>query len=482
MGKFYKILTIFFLIISQAVIAKNNDFASAVNKLTDNYLKNSSVGIVVESCDGHVYYSKNKDKLLTPASNTKLFTCTTSAKNLGKDFKFTTAFKLYNSLINNNDLNGDLYIVFTGDPSYTTADLKQNLKKLKNLGISWLKGNIIIDNTAFAEPVYASGISYQDAEYSFCAPSTAIVLDGNILKLNIQGGAKPGDSTTILNNSQTKLFKIKNNVISIENSTGADFSNITATIDSDNNIELTGSIVANHKDTIEIPIKNSFKYFSDSLRLELRKNGISFDKRIFTGKAPSNLNLVVVNTSKSLPDLIKQTLKESDNLYADCLLKNIGMQNSGVGTFQDGLNILKGNIESLTGIASNQYKLCDGSGLSRYNLISAEQVATLLLNIYNNEDISQAIFTSLPVSGVDGTLKNRMEFFPLKGNVRAKTGSMSGVSALSGFICFKDGRPIIFSVLINGFIKQDSKNPAKEFEDLFCKLLYEHFNNYKDRM
>jgi serine-type D-Ala-D-Ala carboxypeptidase/endopeptidase (penicillin-binding protein 4) len=473
----FKTIILGLFLLSGTLHGANVSLSQAINKLVEKKLPNAFVGIVLKDSSGTVYYQRNAYKHFILASNAKLFTCTAALLDLGSDFKYTTAFKLYKSLINNKILDGNLYIKFTGDPSYTVAELHNNIMQLKSLGINSIRGNIVLDDTDYSGLVYAPGISYDDLGYSYSAPVDSIILNGNVLHLRIKGGDEAGDPAEILSSSQARYFKIDNQVVTVDKSyTGVNIANILASVDRDNNIILSGTISVNYQKKKTIAIQNPAKYITGVIKRELRKCNIWFNKNIIIGKTPPNTDPVVVNTSKSLPLLIKHALKESDNLYADSFLKTMGVQRNGLGTYKEGVKVLYEIINQLANINSNNIQLYDGSGLSRYNLVTPDQITDLLIGIYNNEELNESIITSLPISGVDGTLKDRMNNKYTKEVIKAKTGSMGGVSALSGYIFIGRGSPIIFSIITNGVLNRDNLNIKKDFEDSLCKLLVKYFS------
>jgi D-alanyl-D-alanine carboxypeptidase (penicillin-binding protein 4) len=157
-------------------------------------------------------------------------------------------------------------------------------------------------------------------------------------------------------------------------------------------------------------------------------------------------------------------MKNSDNFYAEQIIKTIGAEVMGAGSWSNGIKAVKQFLCDI-GIDATQLRMVDGSGLSRYNLLSPQLVVNLLKYMY-----SETFLTSLPMAGVDGTLKNRMKGTPLEGNLKAKTGTMSGVSALSGYITTESGDVIAFSIMINNYAK--SSKPIKIIEDEIAEIIY----------
>ncbi|MCP3968235.1 MAG: D-alanyl-D-alanine carboxypeptidase/D-alanyl-D-alanine-endopeptidase, partial [Lentisphaerae bacterium] len=272
--------------------------AQSIDTLIDKNLPNAFVGVIVKDINNNVYYQQNANKHFIPASSAKLFTSTAAILNLGKNFKYITEFRLYKTLITGKVLNGNLYIKFTGDPSYARKNLHQNLMNLKKYGIDKIRGNIVLDNTNYSGLYYAPGISYDDLGCSYAAPVSSIMLDSNLLHVNIKGADEVGSSAKILPNRQTAYFKIDNKVLTVEKKREGDSSsNISIYNDNDDNIKLTGSISNNYREEKTVAIVKPIKYVRAVIKRELRQCNIKFNKKIIIGTTPSNTAPVVSHAS-----------------------------------------------------------------------------------------------------------------------------------------------------------------------------------------
>ena len=178
---------------------------------------------------------------------------------------------------------------------------------------------------------------------------------------------------------------------------------------------------------------------------------------------------VVARVSRRLEELVRFALKTSDNLTAESLLKLLGLQASGQpGSGEAGIVAVRGYLER-QGIATENLVLADGSGLSRYNLSSAETMIQTLRAIHRDPELYRIFRESLPIAGKDGTLKGRMKGSCAEGNLRGKTGNMKGVSALSGYASSADGEPLAFSIIIQNYAV--SGRQAREVQDRIATLL-----------
>ncbi|QVL57796.1 MAG: D-alanyl-D-alanine carboxypeptidase/D-alanyl-D-alanine-endopeptidase [Simkaniaceae bacterium] len=190
----------------------------------------------------------------------------------------------------------------------------------------------------------------------------------------------------------------------------------------------------------------------------LDRKGIVLKGELREGMAPEEGVVLARHLSEPMSELIKPILKNTDNLYADCVFKKMGP--SWEKGQEKVLNFLSEKIE----IDSGTLRVVDGCGLSRYNLVSPKQMITFLKKMKGN----RSFVSALPIGGVDGTLKNRMKMF--EGKVRAKTGSMTGVSSLCGYLKTDSGRELAIAIFVNGYVKE-GREIKKKLEDGICQML-----------
>ena len=246
---------------------------------------------------------------------------------------------------------------------------------------------------------------------------------------------------------------------------------LTLNVNEKNKIELGGCWPEGSKGWQNFSIQNPALFASNVLTHYLTEQGIVLRGHVETGYEPKGLKLIAKHESKPLHELLQHELKDSDNVYAESLLKTIGYYHTGHGTFQEGVNTEKAELTKLADIDFQQTTINDGSGQSRYDLLMPRQITKLLYSVYHNRKLKKDIMTALPISGVDGTLHYRMRSAMMKGKVHAKTGSMSGVSTLSGYMTAGDGKELIFSIMVNHFLGKIKK--ARAFQDEVCQDLYQ---------
>ena len=472
-GFMRKIKYIFFLI--SLLLCCNSSFSgelnlgASINKLVDHYLPKAFVGIVVSDINGKTYYSKNASKLFLPGSNMKLFTCTAALLKLGPDYQYSTVVKANLTKLKNNTLNGNLYIRFAGDPSFTVGDLKRLVLQIKQAGIRKINGNVVIDNTIFKGDVYPVGMTYEDLNAGYAAPATAIVLNQNKFEVEVHLNKGSREPIAKMNSPYPDYMHLINKIKKGKK-------NDVAWRVEKNNILLTGTLKSGVHEMIGFAIRSPKKFASQILRNALKKNRIYLQGNIITGRTPYGLKAIAIHRSQKISELIRETLKYSNNLYAQCIFKTLGEKLFGDNTYKASIEVLKRKISELTRIKSQNYAIYDGAGLSRYNLVSPNQIIKLLRAIYHNMGLKRVMLSSLPISGFDGTLEKRMTSPDLKGRIRAKTGTLNGTSALSGFLFLPSGNPIIFSIMTNNELSRQSLKDEKTFEDKLCPLLVKYFD------
>ena len=199
------------------------------------------------------------------------------------------------------------------------------------------------------------------------------------------------------------------------------------------------------------------------LKNELMEKGIEVIGDVVPGTVPLDARTVARHLSPPLANIIKSMNKPSDNWIAELLFKAIGAEVMGEpGTWQKGRDAVNEFLEEITGEPPG-HRFVDGSGLSRYNLINAELLTQLLVYMYQNFELMPEYLASLPIAGVDGTLMNRMQGVSAENVLRAKTGTLSGVSALAGYTTTADGEVVAFGILISHYV--GSATPARDIQD-----------------
>jgi D-alanyl-D-alanine carboxypeptidase/D-alanyl-D-alanine-endopeptidase (penicillin-binding protein 4) len=350
-----------------------------------------------------------------PASNTKLFTAIAALEYLGPDYRFETILET-DGIIESNILHGSLYLKASGDPSFTKSHIEQLIATLRRYNVTEVTGDIWIDLAEFDNDIFPAGSFIDNIGYAWNAPVTLLSIDGKAACVDLPRGG------SLVNDEKFLASVVDANVLMRE---------IFEVI----GIQLRGSVKALYV-----------------------CNGIS-----------ANRKAVAIHQSEPLCELIKVMMKDSNNLYADCIFKKMGSACSGgQGSWKQGYIMLKALIERI-GIDPRELVIMDGAGRSRYNLVSPSHIVSLLQWAYK-QPYFPYLLESLSIAGTDGTLKERMK--ELSPCIRGKTGTLSGVSALCGYAVLPDDI-IAFAILVNGFVSSSMYAPPckVEVEDAFCYCL-----------
>ena len=224
-------------------------------------------------------------------------------------------------------------------------------------------------------------------------------------------------------------------------------------------------------------MENPHVYTGYVFKDALAKAGIVFKGKVEARKTPQDASVLGVHDSRPLSHIVEEMVKHSDNLYADCLFKKVGEHRFGApGTWQKGSQAVRAFLRDTLKMDTDKMVILDGSGLSRYNLISAREFVEFLGWMHKQFDCSSEFMASLAIGGVDGTLMGRLTEENQKGRVRAKTGFMTGISSLTGYLTTRNGEVLAFAILQNGFTGEAEKY-KREVEDAICSFLM----NYNEK-
>jgi D-alanyl-D-alanine carboxypeptidase/D-alanyl-D-alanine-endopeptidase (penicillin-binding protein 4) len=430
---------------------------------SDSLFANAHWGVLIQSLKtGEVWYERNADRLFNPASNTKIPTSASTLSKLGADFTYKTLLK-YRGEIKDSVLQGDLIVFGDGDPSLNPrffSDSRELFRSwadsLKKRGIKHITGNIIGDDNAFDDESFGSGWTLDNLGEYYSAEIGALQLNENYVEFNISANHQTNGKAKITANPDSKYYNVENEISIVD--TGKTTVNFLREKCA-NNITLYGYLnyTDTSKTTLPVAIINPTLFYVTVLSETFRQMGIKIDGKPIdcddvTGWAftPNDFKQVALHLSPPLATILAEMLKKSQNLYAETFIKTLGYKFTGKGSFASGKKIVDSVLTSF-GIRTNTYAYVDGSGLSRYNYFSPRQFVKILTGMYRSP-LHDVWYASLPIAGVDGTLKSRMKNPPVLGNVHAKTGTISNVRGLSGYVTTASGEPLVFSFLVNGHL------------------------------
>ena len=456
-------------------------------------LAQAMVGIKVASLDtGRVLFEANANKLLRPASNMKLYTVAAALDRLSPDYHFVTSVYARGKPDSAGTIRGDLTIYGRGDPSLAARFNNGNyFKGIDDLaarivaaGVKRVEGDLVGDETYFTGAPYGSGWNWDDLQWWYGAEVSALTVNDNALDLSIKPGMQVGAPAIVTTGPPDPLLRIVNKVTTAPKGTRRDFSAYRSLASDE--LEISGTIGLDDRGySGGIGISRPALLFAYLLRASLAQQGVVIKGKTRTIPAaisnalagPPISGLVELTTLQSPPlSLIAaQTLKPSQNLYTELILRTLGKVVSTAPTLPSidrtsetaGIEVVRAFLRE-AGVDATPLSLNDGSGLSRNDMITAE--GTLQLLTYMRRHRYAAAFRdALPIAGVDGTLRNRMRGTVAENNVRAKTGTLSSASSLSGFVTTAAGEELVFSIMVNNY--PEGTNPPSVCIDPIAILL-----------
>ena len=445
------------------------------------------VGIKVTSLQtGRVLFEENANKLLRPASNMKLYTVAAGLDRLSPDFRFVTSVYAPAKPDGNGIIKGDLTIYGRGDPSiaarFQSGDYFKGINdlaaRIAAAGVKRVEGDLVGDETYFTGPQYGSGWEWEDLQWYYGAEVSALTVNDNALDLFVKPGVQVGAPAVITTGPPDPLLRIVNNVVTGARGTKRELNAYRAL--AGDQLEITGSIALDDKGyTGGLGISRPALLFAYLLRASLSQHGVTVKGKTRTidarpaagfviqplktpGVSPGSARVEIASL-QSVPfsTVAAQTLKPSQNLYTEIILRTLGTvvppavntPNIDRTSESDGLEVVKTFLRE-AGINPSSLVLSDGSGLSRNDMITAE--ATIQLLTYMHRHRYASVFRdALPIAGVDGTLRNRFKGTPAENNLRAKTGTLSSANSLSGYVRDAAGEDLAFSIMVNNY-QQDA--------------------------
>lgn len=422
----------------------------------------STWGVRIESLrDGRVVYTRNASKLVVPASNMKLLTMAVAAERLGWDFTFETRLEAVGPVVDGT-LHGDLVIIGGGDPSIDSVGFGpapvflEWADTLAAAGIHRVTGRLIGDDNLFDDEGIGPGWAWDYLNDGYAAPSSALSYNENIAIIRIWPGPSVGAPARIevtpaghgLTVTHAITTGAADSELSIAQERGLYGASMT----------LRGSIPLGRTAplTRTTSIQNPTRFFVASLRAALADRGIPVRSgawdidELEVPVVSGDRRVIAARRSQPLSSLGAYFMKSSQNFYGETFLKTLGKRFGRGGSTTAGRAVARETLSSW-GIPDDAYVMYDGSGLSRYNYVSADAIVTLLKHIVSTERLKGPFMAALPVGGQDGTLGSRMRNSPLAGRVQAKTGTISNVRSLSGFVDALSGERFVFSIIANHF-------------------------------
>ena len=408
-------------------------------------------------------YAYREKIMCRPASVQKVITSVTALSSLGADYKFKTVLKTQGTIDKDSVLNGNLYIVGGLDPALNEHELRSMVSDLKKAGINRINGTLYADVSIMDTMYWATGWCWDDAPASFQPYVSPLMVHQGFVGVEVKPTSKGKAPQVNIYPANTHI-KVVNKSLTLCDTLGP----LTITRDwmhNDNTIIVEGN--CRRRQSTDLSVVESAEFTFALLRQYLDEAGISYGKYDW-GRCPvMGRELSVV--SHDLPSIVREALKESNNLFAEAMFLQTGrIQYPREIRFKDAAKYLQNFVSRKFGMFSASFNIVDGSGLSMYDMCSPQFMVDMLSLIYKDKDLYRIMYKSLPISGVDGTLKGRMNNKNTLNKVHAKTGSVTGSCTLAGYIHTADGRDLAFCIMNEGAVKMA---PSRNVQDRICSVL-----------
>ena len=392
-----------------------------------------------------------------PASNQKLVTASAALVRLGADFRFRTTV-LARGERRGDTLAGDLLVVGRGDPALSQhvsggddilASLRPWADSLRARGVRTVTGRVAGDGSWFTDAPLGQGWAWDYLDASYAAPVGALQFNEGFALLEVAPGGVAGDtarSTLVPTSAPLRLWGAVQtaprdsnvNTVRVERAPFTD------------SVTVSGRLSAGRGPLrLEVAVLDPTRYFEAALAQVLREAGIQVLGRSQAASTASAPETLFVWQSPPLRDILPPFLKPSQNQIGETLLRAIGGETKGEASVDSGRAAVQEVLQGF-GVADDAYVIADGSGLSRYDYVAPETLARVLVGMARRPDFD-VFYQALPIAGVDGTIASRMRGTAAAGNVHAKTGSISNVRSLSGYVTTADGERLVFVMLANHF-------------------------------
>lgn len=435
--------------------------AELKKRLAHRQLKGAKLGLVVMTSKGQVLFDYNGSQPFIPASNVKLLTIAAAFHYLGPHYRFVTKIYGDRKIDDDGTLRGNLYIQGSGDPSLRSEDLWKISRELKLLGLHKVTGRVYFDTSLFDDEHFGPGwedhaVQPGERYCPYLAPISALSVNYNVMGVSVRPARKVGEPASvilephgyyvhkIINKTKTTSqgkFRVKIKMLGYRNWR--------------EHIELEGSVPRDAKTrVIWRRVTHPGWYSGFEFAQILKSQRIQIHEWPRKGKVPGRAIELYRHYSTPLGAILQEAGKISSNFTTEQVTKLIGAKVYGKpGTWAKGVNAIRSFLQ-LHGIAPNSYKLFNGSGLSRGNRLYPMLFATLLQKMLGSLATRPDFIVAQPIAGYDGTLRWRMKHSTASGVLRAKTGTLDGVSSLSGYVETTDRQLLIFAINMNGTIRQ----------------------------
>lgn len=448
-------------------------------------IKNAQVVAAIQNTKTkQTIFSFNAEKAVNSASTLKLITTGAALSILGANYQYQTYIE-YDGTITDNQLNGNIYIRGTGDPSLGSVRVGADFKLVQSMfaqaildaGIKKVNGFILGDGSIFTDKTVADSWIWGDMGNYYGAGVHGLNFNENLYEVAFKSGNNYGESTAVVEvNPKIEEWEIDNRVLTGEKNSGDQVTIYSSPLS--NKIILAGSVPSGvSKFVVKGSMPDPAYLLAQGLKTELIKKGLDSSLLVMPFQEykrkynyyPKPRSVIFTYSSPQLKELAKHCNYQSINLYADAMLKTCGYALAKDADFDSSVMALKAYFGNQN-IDLQGFMIRDGSGLSPSGVLTATNM-TNILSAYSNASVFQDYYASIPILGISGTVKNLGKNTKAAGNVRAKSGSISNTRAFAGYYTAQNGDLMSFMVAINRYADGADAQIRKILEKFMVKMV-----------
>lgn len=430
----------------------------------------SDLGIYVAGgeSDPTTIFELNSTKKIIPASVTKVVTSGAVLRHFPPGSKMKTQI-LSEAAQEGSTLKGDLYLKGGGDPSFVSETMWYLVNVFTRTGIKTISGDVVVDDSLFDDLRFDPSRQKERVDRAYDAPTGAMSFNWNSVNIFIRPGAKAGQPAIVTLDPDNGYTHLKSKVETV----GAGKSNsLEADRDESKDGDILivrGKIAADSKEIVIYKnITHPGLWAGENLKSFLAERGIVVKGKVRSGKVTKTARLLAEAEGHSIEQILADMNKFSNNFVAETLTKNMGALSGAPGTIEKGMVVIRDYLKSL-GLTEKDFELYNPSGLTRKNQLTPQALWRVLNDLRSQFQYQPEFVSSLPIAGIDGTLKKRMKGTPAERSVRAKTGFLTGVVSLAGYAGRRDGAVIPFVFMYNG--SMDEGKVRRVFDELAESLV-----------
>ena len=419
--------------------------------LTSPGLEGAKVGVYVEQLNnGEVLYHRREDDLLIPASNVKLVSTAAALDVLGPDYRFTS--EIYGDLGSDGIIKGDIVLRGNGDPWLVPERVWYLANRLFYQGVRKVQGDLVVDDTYFAGPRLANGAEQDLSSAAYMAPAGAVSVGFNTVLVHVYPSKTAGSPAEILVEPRQAYTSIQNQAVTV--SRGRTWLTVDVVADGDRSqVQIKGRISARDSGRgYYRRVDNPPLFAGEVLKQALKEAGVTVKGKVRLGNLPEGADRLAQVASPRLSEIVSRINKYSNNFMAEQVALAAGAHVHGApATWEKAQDTIEQYVTRTTGISADQFEIKNASGLHDVNRFTPRQLVRVLRSAYRDPRLGPEYVASMSVAGASGTLSGRMSETSADRILRAKTGTLSIASALSGYVTAKSGETLGFSILVNNY-------------------------------